>query len=178
MRKAEKKELVAQFEELLREDPHIILSGYRGLPVKEMVQLRRAIRGAGGQLRVVKKSLFQRALGEGEQAKLGEYMEGPIAVVSVSGDPLDVLKTMREFARTHEELAFRGGWVDAELLDAHQLVELASLPPYNELLAWLLASLSAPLTQFVGLLQAVPRDLALTLAAVAEKRGGEAEAPA
>ncbi len=178
MRKAQKEELVARFEQLLQEGRHFILSGYRGLDVKEMLQLRRAIGGAGGQLRVVKKSLFQRALGEGEKSGLAQHMEGPIAVTFVSGDPGAVLKEMQTFARAHEELAFKGGWVDDELLDGEQLAELASLPSREELLGRLLATLSAPLAEFVGVLQAVPRDLVLTLGALAKQREETAEAAA
>jgi len=105
-------------------------------------------------------------------------MEGPVAVTLVSGDPMAVLREMRRFASAHEQLAFKGGWVEEQLLDGDQLVELASLPPREQLLAWLLAALSGPLAQLVGTLQAVPRDLALTLAALAKQREGEAGAAA
>jgi large subunit ribosomal protein L10 len=178
VRKAQKEEMVAHFQGLLEECRHVIVSGYRGLDVKAMIQLRRAVTGAGGQLRVVKKSLFGRALGDGESAGLAQHMEGPVAVTFVSGDPAPVLKEMQAFARTHAELEFRGGWVEEELLDAEQVAELASLPPREVLLAGLLAGLSGPLAQLVGLLQAVPRDLALTLEALAKQREGEAGATA
>jgi large subunit ribosomal protein L10 len=166
--------MVAHFQGLLEECRHVIVSGYRGLDVKAMIQLRRAVTGAGGQLRVVKKSLFGRALGDGESAGLVQHMEGPVAVTFVSGDPAPVLKEMQAFARTHAELEFRGGWVE----EAEQVTELASLPPREVLLSGLLAGLSGPLAQLVGLLQAVPRDLALTLEALAKQREGEAGATA
>ena len=178
MRKAQKEELVAEFEELLRESRHFVISGYRGLDVKDMIQLRRAIRGSGGEFRVVKKSLFRRALGEGERSGLSEHMEGPVAVTFVSDNPMPVLQEMQTFARTHQQLDFKGGWVDDEMLDGDQLAELASLPPREELLARLLASLSGPLTQLVGVLQAVPRDFVLTLDALAKQREKTAEAAA
>jgi large subunit ribosomal protein L10 len=178
VRKAQKEEMVAHFQGLLGECRHLIVSGYRGLDVKAMIQLRRAITAAGGELRVVKKSLFRRALGEGESVGLAEHMEGPVAVTFVSGDPDAVLKEMQAFARTHPQLEFRGGWVQEELLDGEQVSELASLPPRQILLAQLLSGLSGPLTQLVGVLQAVPRDLVMTLDALAKKREGEAGATA
>lgn len=178
MRKAQKEEMVAHFQGLLEECRHLIVSGYRGLDVKAMIQLRRTVTAAGGELRVVKKSLFRRALGEGESARLTEHMEGPVAVTFVSGDPDAVLKEMQAFARTHPQLEFRGGWVEEELLDGEQVGELASLPPRQMLLAQLLSGLSGPLTQLVGVLQAVPRDLVLTLEALARQREGEAGATA
>ncbi|MCJ7822216.1 MAG: 50S ribosomal protein L10, partial [Armatimonadetes bacterium] len=144
MRKAQKEETVARFQGMLEGSRHLIVSDYRGLDVKAMIQLRRAITAAGGELRVVKKSLFRHALGEGESAGLVEYMEGPVAVTFVAGDPDAVLKEMQAFGRTHPQLEFKGGWVEAELLDGQQVGELASLPPRQILLAQLLSGLSGP----------------------------------
>jgi len=178
VRKAEKQQVVVELEEWLRGCEHLIISGYRGLDVKAMAQLRRAIREAGGQLRVVKKTLFQRALGEGDETGLIQYMEGPVAVTFISEDPLPVLKGMSAFARTHEQLDLKGGWVDGQLLTGGQLNELAALPPREELLGRLLTMLSAPVAQLAAVLQAVPRDLVLTLQALAQQREGEGGAAA
>lgn len=178
MRKDEKQQVVAELEEALREWQHLIVCGYRGLSVKAMAQLRRAIREAGGQLRVVKKTLFQRALGEGHESGLTQYMEGPVAVAFASRDPLAVLKEMSAFARTHEQLDLKGGWVDGQLLGGGQLAELATLPPREELLGRLLTALTAPVAQLAAVLEAVPRDLVLTLHALAQQREGERGEPA
>ena len=174
MRKAQKEQVVGELQVVLETARHVIMSGYRGLTVKEVTELRRSVREAGGQMRVVKKTLFRRALEGRQEAGLTEYMEGPISVIFVTGDPLVVLKAMSTFARTHEALQFMGGWVENQLLDGQQLVELASLPPRDEMVARLLAALSGPLSQLVGVLQAVPRDLVLTLRALTQQRGGEA----
>ena len=176
MRKAEKAQMIAELQQALEESEHLLVCSYRGLNVKAMTQLRRLIRQAGGRLRVVKKTLFQRALGEGERAGVSEYLEGPVAVAFVSGDPLKMVKEITAFTRTHEQVEFKGGWVEARLLNAGQLGELATLPPRTELLSKLLGCLSAPLANLAGVLQAVPRDLVLTLQAVAKKREGEVEA--
>lgn len=170
MRKAEKGQLVAALQEALQEQPHLIVTGYRGLTMKEMTELRRALAKLGGRLQVVKKTLFRRALGEEARAGLADYLEGPVAVTFVSGDAVSVLKEMSAFARTHDELAFKGGWVESHLFDGQQLAELASLPPREVLLGRLAGVLSAPLSQLVGTLQAVPRDLVLTLQAIVRQR--------
>jgi large subunit ribosomal protein L10 len=170
VRKAEKQDLIDSLEETVREHAHIILTTYRGLSVKDMNELRRAVRGAGGRMQVVKNRLFARALGEADQAGLKEHLTGPVAATFVMEAPTQVLKEMHTFARTHEELAFRAGWVEGELLNGEQLSELATLPPRDELLSKLVASLGAPLSQLVTLLQAVPRDLVLTLQGVVKQR--------
>ncbi len=178
MRREEKQEVVAELEQALDAADNLIISGYSGLAVKEITALRRSITDAGGRMRVVKKTLLRRALAGGEREPLIDYMEGPIALTFVPGDAAPVLKNMSAFARDHEQLEFRGGWVDGVPLDGGQLVELASLPPRDELLARLLAAMQGPLSGLVTTLQAIPRDLVLTLRAVSEKRAGEAGAGA
>lgn len=178
MRKDEKQEVVAELLEALDAADNLIVSGYSGLAVKEITALRRAVRDAGGRMRVVRKTLLRRALAGRDEEKLADYLEGPIALTFVSGDAVPVLKSMSEFARAHEQLEFRGGWIDGRPLDGGLLVELASLPPREELLARLLAAMQGPLAELVFTLQAIPRDLVLTLQAVSEKRAGEAAAGA
>jgi len=178
VRKAKKEQVVATLEEALQEPGDIILADYRGLTVKEMTELRRTVTKAGGRLSVIKNSLFSRALVGKDQVGLTEFLQGPVAVTFVPADALPVLKEMSTFARTHGELQFKGGWVEDQLLTGEGLAKLALLPPREELLGRLLAVLSAPMSQLAAVLQAVPRDLVLTLDALAKKRGGEAAASA
>lgn len=178
MRKAEKETIVSALQEALDETAHLVLSGYRGLAVRDMTELRRQITDAGGRMRVVKKTLFSRALEGRPEAEIARFMEGPVAVTFIHGDSVETLKAMSAFARRHEELEFMGGWVDGQVVDGSQLAEIASLPPREELLARLLASVNAPLAQLASVLQAVPRDLVLTLEALSRKRGGDAAAAA
>ena len=178
MRRDEKEKIVGELQQSLDAADSLIISGYRGLTVKDITELRRGISEVGGRMRVAKKTLLLRALEGRDEALIAEYMEGPIAVTFVSGDAMPVLKSMSAFARTHEHLEFKGGWIEERGVNGDQLVEIASLPPRDELLARLLASVQAPLSQFVSTLQAVPRDLVLTLQALSEQRAGTAGAEA
>ena len=178
MRKDEKGQVIAELEQELSAADSLIISGYRGLSVKAITELRRGLGALGAHMRVVKKTLLLRALSGREEAGVGEHMDGPIAVTFVSGDPMPVLKSMSAFARTHEELDFKGGWIERRAVNATQLVAIAALPPKEEILARLLATLQAPLASLVATLQAVPRDLILTLQALADKRAGEVTANA
>ena len=178
MRKAEKGQVIAELERMLEPGPHIIITGYRGMKVKELTELRRTLSKLNARMRVVKKTLFQRALGSDERSGLAQHMEGPVAIIFVQGDAVGVLKEMSTFARTHQQLEFRGGWVESQLFDGAQVAELATLPPREELLGRLVGVLSAPLSQLVGTLQAVPRDLMMTLQAVARQKEEAAGAAA
>jgi large subunit ribosomal protein L10 len=178
LRKAQKGQVIDELQQALAVGPHIIVTGYRGLTVKDLTQLRRTLGKLGAKVKVVKKTLFRRALGDDARAGLAEHMEGPVAVTFVSGDAVSVLKEMSTFAKTHNQLEFRGGWVGSQLFDARQVVELATLPPREELLGRLVGVLSAPLSQLVGTLQAGPRDLVLTIQAIIQQREEAGAAPA
>jgi len=176
VRKDEKAQVVAELQESLETAENLIVSGYRGLTVKDVTELRRAIAEAGGRMQVVKKTLLLRALSGRDEQGIAEHMEGPVAVTFVSGDATPVLKAMSAFAKTHEQLDFKGGWVERQVFDGGQLVEIAGLPPREEMLARLLSALQAPMSLLAASLQAIPRDLVLTLMAVAEKQTATAEA--
>lgn len=176
MRRSEKEQVVASLQEAVEAAESLIMTSYRGLSVKDVTALRRQVREAGGRMLVVKKTLLLRALAGRDEEGMSQYMEGPIALTFVSGDPLQVLKSMKEFSRTHDELEFRGGWFESQVVSGPQLLEVASLPPREELLAKLLFAMKSPLSSLVATLQAVPRDLAMTLQALSEKRAGEAAA--
>lgn len=178
MRKDEKEQVVVALQQELDAANSFIVSGYRGLTVKELTELRRSIGGLEAHMRVVKKTLLLRALSGRDEEQISAHLEGPVAVTFVSGDPMPVIKAMSAFARTHEELDFKGGWVERGALSGSQLAEIATLPPREELLGRLLAAFQAPLVSLVMTLQALPRDLVFTLQAVAEKRAGEAGANA
>jgi len=177
VRKAQKQQVVEGLQEALRQHADLFLADYRGLTVKEMTELRRSVAQAGGRVQVVKNRLLGRALGEGERAALAARLEGPVAAVFAGAEPLAVLKALADFARRHEDLALKSGWFEGRLLGGGELVELSTLPPREELLAKLLGALNAPLSQLVGALQGVPRELVLTLEALARQRQAEA-APA
>lgn len=171
MRKSEKAGVVKELRAALGEHTVVILTDYRGLTVKEIGELRTRLAPLGASVKVVKNTLLERALGD-EQESLKPYLKGPVAATFVSGDFTVVLKEMSAFARTHDELKFKGGWVEARAFDGAQVAALAAIPPRRQLLGMLVSVLSAPLSQLVGTLQAVPRDLVLTLMALAEQRGG------
>lgn len=170
MRKAQKQRVVAGLEEALHAHADLVLTDYRGLTVKDIAALRRSLAGVGGRVQVVKNRLFQRALGDDPRAALSQFLTGPVAVMFCGEDVVAAVKELVQFARAHPQLALKGGWLDNQLLTAAQLGEVATLPPRQELLGRLVGALSGPLSQLVGVLQAVPRDLVLTLKALAEKR--------
>jgi large subunit ribosomal protein L10 len=173
VRKQEKAGVVEELRVAMQEHGSVILTDYRGLTVKEITELRVKLAAMGVSVRVVKNTLLSRALTE-EQRGLAEFLKGPIAATFVPGDPAPVLKEMSAFAKTHDELKFKGGWVESRAYGGPDMAALATLPPREQLLGMLVSVLNAPLSQLVGTLQAVPRELVLTLMSLAEQREGAA----
>jgi large subunit ribosomal protein L10 len=154
-----------------------ILTEYRGLTVTEISNLRRALSPAGGEYKVYKNTLVRfaaRDLG----IDLDAMLEGPTAIAFVKGDAVTVAKALRDFARTNPKLVVKGGLLGEKVLDAKDTAALADVAPREVLLARLAGGIAAPMVQFAGLLQALPRNLAYGLKALIDQKGGAPEAEA
>jgi len=146
-----------------------LLTEYRGLNVTAMAELRRALREAGGEYKIYKNSLVRfaaRDLG----LELDTMLLGPTAIAFVQGDPVNVAKALRDFARTHPALVVKGGLLGENVLDADGARALAEVEPREVLLAKLAGAMAAPMVQFAGLLQALPRNLAYGLKALIDQK--------
>ena len=182
----EKVAVVEEVRERLNSAQAAILTEYRGLKVKDLAVLRRSLREAGGEYRVYKNTLVRFAAADLGLTGLDALLEGPTAIAFVDGDAVRVAKALRDYARTNPALVVKGGVLGTSILDAKAATALAEMPSREVLLARIAGGLAAPMVQFAGLLQALPRNLAYGLKALVEKRvaGGEAlpepepEAPA
>jgi large subunit ribosomal protein L10 len=176
----EKVAVVAEVRKRFDDADAVLLTEYRGINVSDLAKLRRALREAGGEYKVYKNTLVRfatRDLG----LDLDEHLTGPTAIAFVptggGGDPVAVAKALREFAKGNPNLVVKGGVLGAKLLSAEDAKALAEVAPREELLARLAGLMAAPMQQFAGLLQAIPRDFAYGLAALIDKQGGVPETP-
>lgn len=176
----EKVAVVDEVRKRFSESDAILLTEYRGIDVGALADLRRALREAGGEYKVYKNTLVRfaaRDLG----LELEDQLTGPTAIAFVptggGGDPVAVAKALREFAKGNPDLVVKGGVLGDRLLSAADAKALAEVAPREELLARLAGLMAAPMVQFAGLLQAVPRDFAYGLQALIAQ-GGAPGAPA
>ena len=179
----EKVAIVAEVRERLEQSSSVLVTEYRGLSVKAMADLRRSLRPAGGTYKVYKNTLVRRAASEAG-LDLEEHLVGPTALAFTGtmpdgspGDVVSVAKVLKEFARTNPALVVKGGLLDGTTLNADEVRRLADIEPREVLLAKLAGLMAAPMTQFAGLLQALPRNFAYGLKALIDQ-GGAAGAPA
>lgn len=158
---------------LVAQAQSIVLAEYRGLNVESVTRLRKQARSQGVQLRVLKNTLARRAVNDTPFAGLAEKMVGPL-VYGFSPDPVAAAKVLSNFAKDNDKLVVKGGAMPNFLIDEKGVKALATMPSRDELLAKLMATMQAPISQFVRTLYEVPARLVRTLAAVRDAKSGAA----
>jgi large subunit ribosomal protein L10 len=149
----DKAETVAELVEAFRSASAAVLTEYRGLSVKQLTELRRAL-GGETTYAVVKNSLTSIAAKEAGLEGLDAHLTGPTAVAFVGGDPVEAAKSLREFARANPVLVVKGGVMDGKALTADEVRRLADLESREVLLGKLAGAMLASLSQAVYLLNA------------------------
>jgi large subunit ribosomal protein L10 len=175
--RAEKVAVVNEVREKFSAAGAAVLTEYRGLNVAAISQLRRQLREAGGEYKIYKNTLVRfaaRDLG----LEIEELLTGPTAIAFVDGDAAAVAKALRDYARTNPALVVKGGILGTKSLSADEVRALAELPSRDVLLSQIAGAFAAPLQQFAGLLQALPRNMAYGLKALLDERGGVPMEPA
>jgi large subunit ribosomal protein L10 len=167
---ATKETLVAEIKERFNSSEAVIMADYRGLTVKQMQTLRRAVRAVGGDIKVYKNSLTEIAVRELALPNMDEYLAGPTAFVFISEDPVAPAKALTAFAKENQALELKGGFVQNMVVDAEGIKAIATLPSREELIAKLLGTMLNPLTKTVRVLNGPARAFATVLDAIAKQK--------
>jgi large subunit ribosomal protein L10 len=146
-----------------------VITEYRGLTVKQLRDLRRAL-GRDTTYAVVKNTLTKRAASDAGVAIEDSLLTGPTAIAFVKGDAVEAAKGLRDFARTHPLLVIKGGVLDGNALSASEIGRIADLESRDVLLAKLAGALKALPTRAAGLFQAPLSQVARLAKALEEKK--------
>lgn len=165
----EKKTIVAEVSSEISRAQAIVIAEYRGLGVSDFTLLRAKAREAGIYLRVVKNTLVRRAVVNTPFSALADQMVGPLAY-GIGSDPVATAKVLHGFAKTNENFVIKAGAMTGLVMSAKDIAALAVLPSREELLAKLLGTMQAPITQFVRTLNEIPARFVRGLAAIRDRK--------
>ncbi len=168
--RAEKKSMADELRSKVSGSVFVILADYRGLGVAKTDELRRRLRGVKAGFQVVQNRMFRRVAEELNYKDLGGAVQGPSAMVFGSGDVVQVAKVLKDFIRENELPVLRVGTLEGVILSADNIRTLADLPPRETLLAMLVGTIAAPMSQLVGVLQQKVASVLYVLKAVQEKK--------
>ena len=164
MASQKKIDLVEQLKQNLERATITVSTDFRGLRVKEIEEMRRHLRRANVEVKVVKNRLLRLAADETGTPELMQIVDGPTALALGYEDPIAAAKAITEYARlAPPTFAIRGAFMDGQAISPDDLLDLVSLPPRPVMLARLAGNIQAPLAAFVGLLDSPLRELASLL---------------
>ncbi|MDQ3615057.1 MAG: 50S ribosomal protein L10 [Actinomycetota bacterium] len=153
MARPDKEAAVTELVESFQESAGAVLTEYRGLTVKQLQDLRRAL-GENANYAVVKNTLTKIAAREAGVEEFDDLLNGPTAIAFINGDVVEAAKGLRDFAKANPSLVIKGGILDGNPLGAAEIAKLADLESREVLLAKLAGGMLASLSQAVYLLNA------------------------
>ena len=168
----EKQQVVAELKEKLAATKGAVFTNYRGVSVAMDTKLRRKLREAGVEYKVVKNTLTRIAANEAGITGLDQYLEGPTAMAVSATDPVAPAKLISDFIKENklQSIEIKAGLVEGKVIDEKGVKALASLPPREVLVAKMLGSMQSPITGLVNVLQGNIRNLVYALEAVRKQK--------
>ena len=146
---------VAEIREKLEKAQSVVLANYQGLTVEEDTALRKNLREAGVEYKVYKNNLVALAANELGIEGLDEHLEGPVSIAFGYEDATAPARVLHTFAKDHKKLELKAGMVDKVIYNKEQVEKLATIPSKEVLIAKLLGSFKAPLSNLAYLLNAI-----------------------
>ncbi|MCA1066419.1 50S ribosomal protein L10 [Rossellomorea sp. AcN35-11] len=151
----QKKHIVGEISDKLKNSVSTIIVDYRGLDVSEVTELRKQLREAGIDFKVYKNTMVRRAAEEAGLEGLNEFLTGPNAIAFSSDEVVAPAKILNSFAKEHEALEIKAGVIEGTITSVEDVKAIAELPNREGLLSMLLSVLQAPMRNFALATKAV-----------------------
>jgi large subunit ribosomal protein L10 len=139
------------------------VTGYEKLKVSQDFELRKAIRGVGGQYRVVKNNLAELASEGTPAGQVLKDLKGMTSVAYTASDPVALAKALTTYAKANPSFTFKAGIVEGRVIDIKAIHELANMPSKEEIFAKLLYMINAPAQRLAMAINAVGRNVAAAI---------------
>lgn len=166
----EKTTMVDEIRQKVDGKEFVILADYTGLDVQKTSDLRSRLRGASARYSVVKNRLMHRVALDLDLRDLDASLRGPTALITGEGDVVEVAKVLKQFIKENNKPVVKAGAFAGAALSAEDVEKLASMPPRIELLARVVGTIAAPMTQLVGVMNQKVCSLLYVLQAVKDKK--------
>ncbi len=161
--KDDKKKDLEDLKKTIEENQNIFVTSFEKLTVKQDYHLRKTVREAGGEYRVVKNNLAAKA-GEGTAAnELLADLKGMTSLAYTAKDPVALAKALTRYSKENAAFTFKAGMVEGRVIDIKAIQDLALMPPKEEIYAKLLYLINATATRLVTVVNGVGRNLAVVL---------------
>ena len=171
----QKEAAVVELADRIKRSTIAIATDFSGLSVNQITELRRQLRVAGVEYKVVKNRIAKIAADEAGVGPFKDILEGATGVVFGYDDVVAAAKAVDEYVKqTRVDLKIRKGIMDGDVLTPAQISALAALPPRDQLIAKLLGQMNAPISGLVRVLSGTISGLAIVLQRRAEQLGAEA----
>ena len=169
MKREDKRKVVADLQRRMPQAKVAILTHFKGLNVEKMTQLRRELRKAAVEYRIVKNTLLRLAIQGTDKEPLGKKLEGPIAVAWSDTDPVAPARILAKFAKEFPELQILGASSEGKLWEPVEIQSWVTLPGLEELRAKIVGLIQAPASKLVRLFVTPSTHLAQLLKAQSQK---------
>lgn len=153
----QKQAIISEIKENIENSKSLVLVDYRGLDVAELTELRKRFREENVLYKVYKNTMMDFAFKELGYEDILESLEGPNAVAFSMEDPIAAARISHEFAKDHENLEIKVGYLEGEFMDTEKVQKIASIPSRETLLAKLFGSIKAPVSNFVYMADALAK---------------------
>jgi len=169
--KESKKKIIQDLIEKLKRSKGIVLTDYKGMNVFQVNSIREGLKEKNVQFKIVKNSLMEKASEKLNIKKLTKDLVGCTAIAFSDEDPVIPAKLLKEyFKKNNLELKVKSGLIEGNILSPEKIMEIASLPSKEVLIAQVVAGIKSPLYSLVFILQSPLRGLVYTLEAIKKKR--------
>ncbi len=153
LNKIQKQKIIEDLKEKIARQKIMIFVGFTGLKVKDLSNLRKKLKMENNELKVAKKTLMDIALRQMKSKFEPRKITGEIALIFGYSDIISPAKTAWQFCQEHPNLKILAGILENNFVSAEKIIELAKLPSREELLAKLVGTISAPISNFVNVLE-------------------------
>ena len=154
-----KKQVVAELNEKIKNATAGVLVDYQGLTVEEDTDLRRKLREAGVEYKVIKNTLIKLALQGTGLENLSECLERPTAL-ALANDEVIAAKVIGDYAKGNDKLEVKMGFLDGDVMSKDEVIALGKIPGKDTLIAQVACGLNSPLTKLAVVLNQVAEKLA------------------